>query len=328
MKKQPRPSYRREVTRLRRRVSDMVVAERGFRSSLHTAEAAREFAEAVFQTVREPLLILDSRLRVLDANRAFYATFRSAPRLTLGRFLYDLGDGQWNLPRLRLLLEKILPEDRHFEGFAVDCTFPRIGRRVMMLNARRIRGHGRGRDTMLLAFEDVTAQRNAEEDMMEASVTDPLTGLRNRRGLQAAVQELARQSPGRRREILVLFLDVDNLKTVNDRLGHAAGDRLLLEASKAIRVTFPEASVAARVGGDEFVLVFADPHRLDPEALRVRLRRTLALDNRQRGRRFRLSISAGTARGEAGALGDAVARADAAMYGEKLELRRRPGTIH
>lgn len=301
----------------------MVVAERGFRSSLHTAEAAREFAEAIFHTVREPLLILDSRLRVLSANRAFYATFRSAPRLTLGRFLYDLGNGQWNLPRLRLLLEKILPEDRVFEGFSVDYIFPRIGRRVMLLNARRIRGEGKGIETILLAFEDVTAQRSLEEDMRKASVTDPLTGLRNRRGLQAAVAELARQGAGRSRGILVLFLDLDNLKAVNDRLGHAAGDRLLLEASKAIRVTYPEASVAARVGGDEFVVVFADPAKHDPEGLKARLRRTLSLDNRQRRRSLPLSMSAGTAAGETAALGDAMARADAAMYEEKLDRRRR-----
>jgi len=108
------------------------------------------------ETLREGLLVLEPDLTVRFANRAFCNTFAVAPEHTVGRKLYELGDGQWDIPELRALLESIVPERTTIEDFEVDRVFPSIGRRVMLLNARRIYRAGDHTKEILLAIEDVT----------------------------------------------------------------------------------------------------------------------------------------------------------------------------
>jgi len=124
---------------------------------------ARAYAEAVVATVREPLVVLDGGLRVRTANRSFYQTFQVKPGETEGRLLYDLGDRQWDIPALRRLLGEILPNDTVFNDFEVEHDFPAIGRKVMLLNARKLWRAGNHTELILLAVEDVTALRDAEE---------------------------------------------------------------------------------------------------------------------------------------------------------------------
>ncbi len=128
-------------------------------------QRAREYAEAVVDTVREPLLVLDADLRVVSANRSFYRLFRVSPGETVGRLLYELGDRQWDIPALRRLLEEIIPLNTSLEDYAVEHDFPRIGRRTMLLNARRIHGDDDRTRLILLAVEDVTERRAAEEEL-------------------------------------------------------------------------------------------------------------------------------------------------------------------
>ncbi len=104
------------------------------------SEAARRFAESIVDAVREPLLVLDGHLQVISASRSFYQRFQVSLEETVGRRLYDLGNRQWDIAALRELLESILPRDQTVDGFAVDCELPNVGRRKMMLNARRMRG--------------------------------------------------------------------------------------------------------------------------------------------------------------------------------------------
>src|ERR1051325_6922963 len=114
-------------------------------------------AQDVFDTVREPLLVLDAELYVRAANAAFYGTFKVSPAETEHRRVYELGDGQWGLPSLRTLLEEIIPNSAVFNDFALEHEFPNIGFRVMLLSARRLRA-----DLILLAMEDVTDRRRAQ----------------------------------------------------------------------------------------------------------------------------------------------------------------------
>ena len=86
-------------------------------------------AQAIVDTVREPLLVLDKDLRVVAASRSFYMTFHVRRQDTQGRMLYALGDGQWDIPALRELLEKIVPEHGELDGYEVQCNFPEIGDR-------------------------------------------------------------------------------------------------------------------------------------------------------------------------------------------------------
>jgi two-component system CheB/CheR fusion protein len=104
------------------------------------AREGRELAEAIVDTVLEPLVVLNGALQVVSASRSFYSVFRTIPEETIGRPLYDLGNRQWDIPALRELLETILPRDRSFEGYVVEHNFPGIGRHRMRLNARRIVG--------------------------------------------------------------------------------------------------------------------------------------------------------------------------------------------
>jgi PAS domain-containing protein len=99
-------------------------------------------AEAIVDAIREPLLVLDPDLRVLAASRSFYRTFAVTPRKTEGQLVFALGDGQWNIPGLRALLEDIIPKRRTVEAYEVKHEFPSIGRRVMLLNARRVFDEG------------------------------------------------------------------------------------------------------------------------------------------------------------------------------------------
>jgi two-component system, chemotaxis family, CheB/CheR fusion protein len=126
-------------------------------------QRALDFANAIVSTVRGPLLIMDGELRVVKANRAYYDTFAARPEETEGRLLYEMGDSQWNFPSLRTALGEVLPKDSAFEGFEVEREFPGIGRRTMVLNARRLRNERRGSERILLAIEDRTDLKLAEQ---------------------------------------------------------------------------------------------------------------------------------------------------------------------
>ena len=125
----------------------------------------RALAQAIVDTVREPLLVLDRDLRVVAASRSFYLKFHVNRQDTQGRLLYALGDGQWDIPALRALLEKILPERSVMEGYEVDHEFPEIGRRIMLLNARKVFYENDDRTTILLAIEDITEQRAVDWEL-------------------------------------------------------------------------------------------------------------------------------------------------------------------
>src|SRR3954452_6851422 len=132
------------------------------------AKDSLEFADSIVDTVREPLVILDDQLRVKSANRSFYQTFAVDPAETEGRLIYELGNGQWNIPRLRTLLEEILPRDHSFRDLEVDHVFEGIGRRRMLLNARKIWREGNHYELILLAIEDITDLWRAEVELKDS----------------------------------------------------------------------------------------------------------------------------------------------------------------
>src|SRR5258708_1897056 len=146
-------------------------------------KAAQDYAEAIVETVREPLVVLSEDLRVQRANLAFYQFFQVVPQETEGRSLDELGDGQWNSPRLRMLLEQVLTTHHSFRDFEVEHRFPRIGTKTMLLNARRIvREYEHVKDhLLLLALEDITERREAERQqeallgMVSHELKSPLT---------------------------------------------------------------------------------------------------------------------------------------------------------
>ncbi|MFA4827670.1 MAG: response regulator [Thermodesulfovibrionales bacterium] len=137
--------------------------------SLHDeVDEAREYAENIINTVREPLIALDQDLRVVTASRSFYEVFKVKPEETVGQLIYDLGDKQWNIPKLRELLETILPYQTSFDNYEVEHDFATIGRRIMLLNAQQIHRVWGKKMIILLAIEDSTERKRLEDLLAES----------------------------------------------------------------------------------------------------------------------------------------------------------------
>lgn len=150
------------------------------------------YISTVVDTVREPFLVLDQDLRVLSANTRFYKIFQVVEKETKGKLVYDLGNGQWDIPKLRELLDNIIPKHTHFEDFTVEHNFQKIGHKTMILNARRVFSDRFDKPILLLAMEDITHQLTLEDE--SRSYTKRLTVEVSKRTseLELRVKELER----------------------------------------------------------------------------------------------------------------------------------------
>ena len=128
---------------------------------------ALALSHAIIDTVRDPLLVLDDDQRITAASRSFYQTFKLDGQDLRGQVLFDIDGGQWNIPELRELLDTIAKDDATIEGYEVDSEFPVIGRRVMLLNVRKVYYEKGTHSTVLLAFEDITGRRGIERQLEE-----------------------------------------------------------------------------------------------------------------------------------------------------------------
>ena len=138
-------------------------------------QAFIKFFGNLSDSVREPLMVLDSNLKVLKANHSFYRTFKVKPEETDGISIYDLGNRQWDIPKLRELLEDILPQNSIFNDFEVEHNFEAIGRKIMHLNARRIYSGANKTELILLAIEDVTEReyyKRRLEELVEQKTSE------------------------------------------------------------------------------------------------------------------------------------------------------------
>jgi two-component sensor histidine kinase len=130
-------------------------------------EGGRTLTQAIVDTIREPLLVLDKDLRVVLASRSFYKTFEMDSQDVQGRPVYALGDGQWDIPQLRLLLQSIVPRHTVMDDYEVEKDFAGIGHRTMLLNARQVLYEEKSDTTILLAIEDISERRAQERELQE-----------------------------------------------------------------------------------------------------------------------------------------------------------------
>lgn len=137
--------------------------ERERTEQIQQLKRAREYAENIVDTIREVLIVLDNRLRIVSANRSFYETFQTVPEKIEGRFVHELADQVWNIPEFLALLERILMHSFQHEGLELDHEFPGLGRRVMLLNARWVYEEKGETDRILLTMSDITERKRAEE---------------------------------------------------------------------------------------------------------------------------------------------------------------------
>jgi two-component system CheB/CheR fusion protein len=166
--------------------------------------AARDYADNVIETIREPLVVLRADLRVERVNRAFLRTFRVQPEATVGRLFHELGSGQWNIPELRELLEQVLPRGTTIEDFEVTHSFETVGRRSFLVNAREVVDPARERQLILLAIEDITERKAAADTFRQ-----------NHMELRERAEELARfndAAVGRELRMIELKAEVNELR--------------------------------------------------------------------------------------------------------------------
>ncbi len=199
-----------ELTTVRERLTELEGLELEREQDEKALRQALGYADAIIETVREALVVLDPNLKVLSVNQSFCDMFGVTSGQTIGSSIFDLGDGQWDIPALRKLLENILPGNTKFDGFEVDHLFPEIGQKIMLLNARRLHEEDGGTQKILLAMEDITARRQGRIEL-EASET------RYRRLFETA-----------RDGILILDADTGRISEVNpflvDLLGYVRNE--------------------------------------------------------------------------------------------------------
>ena len=140
-------------------------ANQQLRASEELAQTALQYADNIIDTLREPFLILDHDLKVVSANQSFYNNFKISVKNTIGRYIYELGNNQWDIPALRKLLEDILPEKTIITDYEVEHTFDEIGRKIMLLNVKQLIRKKGEEELILFAIEDITMKREAEEKL-------------------------------------------------------------------------------------------------------------------------------------------------------------------
>jgi len=142
----------------------LLASEQEIRKKEAETREARKFAESIVDTLREPFVILDGDLRIVTAGQSFYNTFKVTPEETEGKLIYNLSNRQWDIPKLRELLENILPNNSTFNNYKVEHDFKTIGRKITLLNARKLKQETGKTQMILLAIEDITERRQAEQE--------------------------------------------------------------------------------------------------------------------------------------------------------------------
>jgi len=260
----------------------------------------REYAESIINTVREPLIALNQDLRVVTASRSFYDVFKVKPEETVGQLIYDLGNKQWNIPKLRELLETILPQKTTFDNYEVEHNFPGLGKRTMLLNARQIqRAHGKER-IILLAIEDITERKQIEEKLIFLASHDELTGCINFKSIMEFLEKETVRSRRYQKQFTIIMVDIDDFKIKNDEYGHQAGNDILKSFAKVIKNNLRSIDSAGRYGGDEFIVILPETDARQALVVLERIRNNLGQEkiaslSLGAGKEVRLEFSAGIA---------------------------------
>ncbi|MBU1125394.1 MAG: diguanylate cyclase [Candidatus Omnitrophica bacterium] len=259
---------------------------------------ALTYVESIVATVREPLLILDTDLRVISANRSFYRSFKAEPEGTERKHIYDLGNRQWDIPKLRELLEDILPRTTSFDNFEVEHDFPDIGKRIMLLNARKIYQKTNRTQLILLAIEDITERKDLEEKLEALASHDELTGCVNFRNMMQLLEKEIVRSQRYKKQFSVIMIDVDDFKSKNDAYGHQVGNDVLVAFAAVIKNSLRSIDTIGRYGGEEFLVILPEtdaPHAfLILERIRKKLAQTkITSPNLKAGVEVTLRFSAG-----------------------------------
>ncbi|CAN5158572.1 hypothetical protein BH09PAT2_BH09PAT2_07250 [soil metagenome] len=244
-------------------------------------ELARDYAEAIVETVREPLVILNADLRVLTANRSFYKIFHVNKTETEHKLIYKLGNGQWDHPKLRYLLQDILPQKSFFQDYEIEHDFPVIGKRTVLLNGRKIVQKNHNEPMILLAIEDITEKKQLEmqkDDFISIAsheLKTPVTSMKVYAQLlqkhplitadKKASDMLAKMDVQMNRltELVASFMNVYKLGTGKLRLHKKHFDLEKLVAEVVANFQYTVSSHVVTQKGLAKAIVFADRERIN-----------------------------------------------------------------
>jgi len=294
-------------------------AERALRESEARFRAATDGSLDAFYVLRA---VRDGTGEVLDfefvdLNARAEALLGHTRALVLGQRLCELiptNRSQGYVEKYRRVLETASVLEEEFEVTSRDFDAAWIHHQVVPLE-----------DGVAITSRDITERKRQEEALRALSLVDELTGLYNRRGFLTLAQQQLKQARRGHRELVLLFVDMDDFKEINDTFGHHEGDAALVRASEILKHTFRDSDIIARLGGDEFVVLATDTGKSGSEIIIQRLREELRVRNDRDGYPYRLSFSVGAARFDPEApptIEELLAAADAMLYAQKRHKRQ------
>ncbi|EDM37802.1 two-component hybrid sensor and regulator [Pedobacter sp. BAL39] len=227
---------------------------------------SEEYLSSIVETIRESLIVMDKEYKVLSVNNHFLSTFKVSINETKGRLLYELGNGQWNIPELKKMMEDILPTNNPVLDYEVEHEFPHIGRKLMLLNAHRVELEGKFKDRILLAIEDITERRNIEQrkdDFLSIASHELKTPLTTVVGYVQMMQRLMPEQASdkfrsvvgktemyveRLNQLLTELLDVSRIQSGNIELHKDLFDfdKMVAEAVEGIQTATPKYQISLK----------------------------------------------------------------------------------
>jgi diguanylate cyclase (GGDEF)-like protein/PAS domain S-box-containing protein len=272
--------------------------------------------EKTFDTIPDLILVIDNQHKIVKANKAMVKKLGVKREEITGRFCYDVMHGT-DKPPSYCPHEKTLADgkerikevyEQNFNGFymvSASPIFDSEGRSLGVVEVAR----------------DITERRKMEEQLRVVAMTDELTGLFNRRGFFTLSEKHCKLANRTKRKMSLLYLDLDNMKKINDKLGHNAGDQALMDTAKILKESFRESDIIARIGGDEFAVLLTEHSESDIEdTVTNNIRNNLNVHNRHGLRNYELSLSMGIVYYDPKnpcSVDSLLAKADAFMYNAK-----------
>jgi len=312
-----------ELVELRQRVAELQAADTARKQAEEALRESQQLLEKTFASLLDAFFIIDTDTEeIIDCNPAASEIFGYSRQEMLGRMATFLHVDEAAKEEFRRHLYSAIQEEGflsqvEFKMKRKDGTVFPTEHSVMSLEDEQGKRIG-----WVSVVRDITERKQAEEALRTMLLVDELTGLHNRRGFfNLAEQQLKVADRTKRRKLLV-FADLDDLKRINDALGHREGDRALIEIANVLKETFRESDIIARIGGDEFVVLAIETDEASAEVLTTRLQENLEARNAEGDRRYKLSLSVGIARYDPEhpcSIDELVARADRLMYDQRQD---------
>jgi diguanylate cyclase (GGDEF)-like protein/PAS domain S-box-containing protein len=287
---------------------------------------SEENARRLIENLNDVIIVLDAEGRLIYVSPSVERTLGFHPQEELGRSFFDFIHAD-DASRAQDMIADTLGAPGFSRSIEVRIQHRNGHWRFMEVVGNAVLDQ-HGVPTIIVNARDLTERQRLQSELRRMSVTDDLTGLNNRRGFFMLAEQEMKLARRLKKDLLLVFVDLDDFKSINDTHGHQVGDQALAETAEILRTTFRESDVLARLGGDEFVaLAMFSPDETD-DIIETRLHQTLAEHNGRPSRKYALSISTGVARFEARnvqSLAELMAIADDALYEQKRQ-RKHGGT--